>query len=495
MTDSLGATTSTAHTQAEHDGKPIPISSAYHSQLANELVRMKTAYNRERMPSNKTRRQWLRSLKAMLKENEQAIVDAIDTDFKGRSADETRIAEIMPSIQGINHSIHKVSGWMRPSYRWPGLTMVPAISKVHYQPLGVVGILVPWNYPLLLAVGPLNAALSAGNRAMIKMPEHTPVFSALFEKLIQQYLGDDVVKVFNGGADLAVEFTKQPFDHMIFTGSTNIGRHVMHAAADNLTPVTLELGGKSPAIVSEGVNLDMAAERICFGKSLNSGQTCIAPDYVLVPNSRLDDFIRAYKSKFNRMYPEKSRLQDFSNMINTAQADRIRNWLNSAEQSGATIHHLIDNATDTKNEQSINPVIVTNCDNDQALIQQEIFGPVLPVIGYESLEDAVAYVNDRPRPLALYFFSHESKEQKYVLNETHSGGVCLNDTIMHIASEGLPFGGIGPSGMGHYHSKEGFLALSKAKAVLGKGRISTTKLIYPPYRKSLITLIYKIFAR
>lgn len=494
MTDSLTAMQPIEKAQADTNKAATSIGSTHYEQLSTELKRIKDCYNRERMPSAKTRKGWLKSLKTMLKDNEQAIIDAIYTDFKGRCADETRIAELMPSIQGINHSLHKLSGWMRPSYRWPGLTMVPAITKVHYQPLGVVGILVPWNYPLLLAVGPLNAALSAGNRAMIKMPEHTPVFSALFEKLIKQYLGDDVVKVFNGGADLAVEFTKQPFDHMVFTGSTQIGRHVMRAAADNLTPVTLELGGKSPAIVSDNVNLDRAAERICFGKSLNSGQTCIAPDYVLVPHNRIDAFICAYKTKFNEMYPSDSRAQDYSNMINTAQADRVRQWLSSAEASGAHIHPLVDEPSG-QHEQLIHPVIVTQCDDDQALIQQEIFGPVLPVIGYDTLEDAVNYVNQRPRPLALYFFSHERKQQQYVLNETHSGGVCLNDTIMHIASEGLPFGGIGPSGMGHYHSKEGFLALSKAKAVLTKGRISTSKLIYPPYKKSFLNLIYRIFAR
>lgn len=506
MTDTLAEPQIAPHNQTNSEA----IANGSHhqarqsEQLLGELQKMQASYNRERMPSAKTRKAWLKSLKAMLKENQQAIIEAIDTDFNGRSADETKLAELMPSIQGINHSLHKVSGWMRPSYRWPGLTMMPAITKVHYQPLGVVGILVPWNYPLFLAIGPLTAALAAGNRAMIKMPEHTPTFSALFEKLIQQYLGDEVAKVCNGGAELASEFTKLPLDHIVFTGSTHIGHHVMRAAADNLTPVTLELGGKSPVIVNDTIDLALAAERICFGKSVNAGQTCVAPDYVLVPNNRINAFITAYKAAFDRMYPDATRGEDYSNMINQAQANRVNSWLDSAQQQGAQIHPLVSKQVVTKqvvtkhveqNSQRIDPVLVTDCPQDTPLLQEEIFGPALPIIGYDSLEEAVAYVNDRPRPLALYFFGHERKQQQYVINETHSGGVCINETIMHVAADSLPFGGIGPSGMGHYHAKEGFLTLSKAKAILSKGRISTSNLIYPPYGKSMLNLVYRLFVR
>jgi coniferyl-aldehyde dehydrogenase len=466
--------------------------------LAHELQRLRQHYELQRMPDGNTRKEWLLNCKKMLLENQQAIIEALNSDFKGRSGDETRLAELMPCIQGINYALHRVKGWMRPQRRFAGLAFLPASARISYQPLGVVGIVVPWNYPLFLAIGPLTAALSAGNRAMIKMPEHTPVFSALFARLVQQYLGNGLVKVINGGPDTAVAFTQQAFDHLIFTGSTQIGRHVMRAAADKLTPVTLELGGKSPVIISDDINIDLAAERICFGKSLNAGQTCVAPDYVLVPEGRMNAFIAAYKRQFSKMYPAESEQEDYSSMINEAQAGRIKQALKEAEQGGACLHPLSDAQSQQRAEQHphrINPVLVTQCPESSSLLKDEIFGPVLPLIPYQNLSDAIEYINERPRPLALYFFGHKRKQQRTVIEQTHSGGVCINETMFHVAVEDLPFGGIGPSGMGHYHAKEGFLTLSKAKAVFSKGRLNSSKLIYPPYNKWLNRLIYKLFIR
>ncbi|MGK9066878.1 coniferyl aldehyde dehydrogenase [Stutzerimonas chloritidismutans] len=455
------------------------------------LERQRKAFAADPHPSSETRLQWLEALHDLLATHQQAIVEAISQDFGHRNADETRLAEIMPSLHGIRHAQRHLRRWMKPSRRRVGLAFQPASARVIYQPLGIVGIIVPWNYPLYLAIGPMIGALAAGNRIMLKMSEATPVTGMLLKGLLGQIFAEDQVAVVLGEADVAIAFSRLPFDHLLFTGSTRVGRQVMRAAADNLTPVTLELGGKSPAIVSADVPLEQAAERIAFGKMLNAGQTCVAPDYVLVPRQRLAPFIEAYRQAVRHLYPSLVDNPDYTSIVNQHHADRLQAYLDDARAHGARILPLHDEGHGRR----MPPCLVLDVNDQMTLMQDEIFGPLLPVVPYDGLDEALAYVNARARPLALYYFGYGKAEQRRVLHETHAGGVCLNDTLLHVAQDDLPFGGIGPSGMGHYHGREGFLTFSKAKGVFARPRLNSTRLIYPPYGRPLQRLITRLFVR
>ncbi|KFX70662.1 coniferyl aldehyde dehydrogenase [Pseudomonas taeanensis MS-3] len=461
------------------------------SQLESSFASQRQAYRANPMPSAEQRIQWLKSLRELLTQEQDALVQAISADFSNRSADETLLAELMPSLHGIQYASKRIKTWMKPSRRSVGLQFMPASAKVIYQPLGVVGVIVPWNYPLFLAIGPLVGALSAGNRVMIKMSESTPATSQLVKDLLGKVFPEDLVSVVLGEAEVGMAFSKLPFDHLLFTGATGIGKHVMRAAAENLTPVTLELGGKSPAIVSVDVPLKDAAERIAFGKTMNAGQTCVAPDYVLVPRDRVDGFVEAYRAAVQGFYPQLKDNPDYTAIINERQQQRLNNYLSDAESKGATLIPLFPEAQGRRMPHSL----LLNVNDEMQVMQDEIFGPLLPVIPYDGLDQAFAYVNQRARPLALYFFGYDKREQQRVLHETHSGGVCLNDTLLHVAQDDMPFGGIGPSGMGHYHGHEGFLTFSKAKGVFIKQRFNAAKLIYPPYGTALQKLVYKLFVR
>lgn len=445
------------------------------------------------MPPAAQRRQWLKSLREALVKEQQALIAAIDSDFSGRSRDETLIAELLPSVQGLRHAERHLQRWMRPSRRRAGLAFQPASAKVLYQPLGVVGVIVPWNYPLFLAIGPLTGALAAGNRVMLKLSEATPATGLLLKALLERVFPADLVSVVLGEVEVGQAFSRLPFDHLLFTGATGVGRHVMQAAAHNLTPVTLELGGKSPAIVSRQVPLDTAAERIAFGKHLNAGQTCVAPDYVLVPRNRLGAFAEAYQRAVRRQFPRVTDNPDYTRIINPRQLQRLEHVLADARERGAQVLDLYPD--EPRQGRCLPPHLLLEVNDDMQVMHEEIFGPLLPLVPYDSLDQALAYINQRPRPLALYYFGYDRAEQARVLRDTHSGGVCLNDTLLHVAQDDLPFGGIGPSGMGHYHGHEGFLTFSKAKAVLAKQRINAARLIYPPYGKALQRLVYKLFIR
>ncbi len=397
----------------------------------------------------------------------------------------------MPSLHGIDYASKRLKRWMKPSRRSVNLVFQPARSKVVYQPLGVVGIIVPWNYPLFLAISPLTGALAAGNRVMIKMSEATPRTSQLLKDLIARVFPEDLVTVVLGEAEVGAAFSRLPFDHLLFTGATSIGRHVMRAAADNLTPVTLELGGKSPAIVSRDVPLKDAAQRIAFGKSLNAGQTCIAPDYVLVPRERVDDFVKAFREAMLSFYPTLEDNPDYTAIINERHFERLQGYLEDAVSKGAREVRLYEAGQGRR----MPLAILLDVSDEMTVMQEEIFGPLVPVVPYERLEEAFDYVNDRPRPLALYYFGYDRHEQERVLHETHAGGVCINDTLLHAAQEDLPFGGVGPSGMGRYHGQEGFLTFSNAKGVFVKQRFNAAAMIYPPYGKTLQKLIRKAFVR
>lgn len=443
------------------------------------------------MPVAAQRRQWLDSLRQLLSDERQALIDAISADFSHRSADETLLAELMPSLHNIHYARRHLTKWMRASRRSVGMAFQPASAKVIYQPLGVVGVIVPWNYPLYLAIGPLVGALAAGNRVMLKLSESTPATGELLKRLFAKVFPEDLVAVVLGEAEVGVAFSRLPFDHLLFTGATNVGRHVMRAAAENLTPVTLELGGKSPAIVSSDVPIGDAAERIAFGKTLNAGQTCVAPDYVLVPKNRVDEFVEAYRKAVTGFYPTLADNPDYTAIINPRHVARLNSYLTDATSKGAQVISLYKEAQERRLPFSL----LLNVSDDMLVMQDEIFGPLLPIVPYERIEQAFAYINQRPRPLALYYFGYNKAEQNRVLEQTHSGGVCLNDTLLHVAQDDLPFGGIGPSGMGHYHGHEGFLTFSKAKGVFIKQRFNAARLIYPPYGKAIQKLIYRLFVR
>ncbi|WP_371232572.1 coniferyl aldehyde dehydrogenase [Pseudomonas sp. QE6] len=461
------------------------------SQLESLLERQRQAYRANPMPDAGQRIAWLKSLANLLVTEQQAIIDAINSDFSNRSADETLLAEVLPSLHGVHYAAKRVKKWMKPSRRSVGMQFQPATAKVVYQPLGVVGVIVPWNYPLFLAIGPLTGALAAGNRVMIKMSESTPATARMLKTLLAKIFPEDMVAVVEGEVEVGVAFSKLPFDHLLFTGATSIGKHVMRAAAENLTPVTLELGGKSPAIVSTSVPMKDAAERIAFGKSLNAGQTCVAPDYVLVPHNRVDEFVDSYRQVVQGFFPKLENNPDYTAIINERQLSRLNGYLADAKARGATVIPLFPQAQGRRLPQAL----LLNVNDEMKVMQEEIFGPLLPVIPYQSLDEALRYINERDRPLALYYFGYDKREQDHVLAQTHSGGVCLNDTLLHVAQDDMPFGGVGPSGMGHYHGHEGFLTFSKAKGVFSKPRFNAARVIYPPYGKSLQKLVYKLFIR
>ncbi|WP_341521724.1 coniferyl aldehyde dehydrogenase [Pseudomonas sp. G.S.17] len=459
--------------------------------LSELLALQRKAFAANPMPTAGQRRQWLNTLRDLLSAEREALIAAISSDFSHRSADETLLAELMPCLMGIDDARKNLQKWMKPARRKVGIAFQPASAKVVYQPLGVVGVIVPWNYPLFLAVGPMIGALAAGNRVMLKLSESTPATGELLKRLFAQVFPEDLVAVVLGEAEVGIEFSRLAFDHLLFTGSTSIGRQVMRAAAENLTPVTLELGGKSPAIVSVDVPLKDAAERIAFGKTLNAGQTCVAPDYVLVPEDRVEGFVEAYRHAVLGFYPTLTDNPDYTAIINQRQLTRLTGYLEDATRKGARVITLYDQGQDRRMPFSL----LLNVSDDMLVMQDEIFGPLLPIVPYNRIDQAFAYINQRPRPLALYYFGYNKAEQQRVLEQTHSGGVCLNDTLLHVAQDDLPFGGVGPSGMGHYHGREGFLTFSKAKGVFIKQRFNAARLIYPPYGKAIQRLVYRLFIR
>ena len=450
--------------------------------LKNTFEQLKRQHQGEPYPSRASRDEDLRRLKRLLLDNQEDIKSAISEDFGYRSPYETEFAEIYPALKSISYTRKSLAEWLAPSKRGVDIWFKPAKATVMYQPLGVVGIIVPWNYPLFLALGPLIGALAAGNRVMLKMSEFTPNFSQLFAELCEQYLGSEKVVVINGGADTGEAFSKLPFDHLIFTGSTNIGKKVMAAASENLTPVTLELGGKSPVIIDKNFPLKTAVERLMFGKLLNAGQTCLAPDYVFVHNSKVEDFVRLSTEVARKFYPDWHE-KDYTALASDKQVSRYQEMLQDAKAKGAKVIPLYEHEADELVENKAVPTLVLNTTPDMLIRQQEIFGPLLPVVPYQEHSEAVSWINKQPRPLALYLFSYnKSVVNDYMLN-TISGGVTLNDTILHVSQDELPFGGVGASGMGHYHGHEGFKTFSKAKSIYHQSRLSGVKLMYPPPSK------------
>lgn len=451
--------------------------------LAAIHARLREAAAGDSNPGWRRRDAWLDALERLIRENQTAIAEAIRGDFGNRSLHETQLLELFPSFEAIRHARRHLKSWMRPERRAVSMWFLPGRARVLHQPLGVVGVIVPWNYPLLLAVGPLVAALAAGNRVMVKMSEYTPATSDLFARLVVKYFSDDEVAVVQGDAGVAQAFARLPFGHLLFTGSTKVGYSVMRAAADNLTPVTLELGGKSPAILGPDYSMEKFAERVMVGKTMNAGQTCIAPDYVLVPAGQAREFIAAARKVVDACYPDILRTPDYSSIVGERHYRRLLGLVEDARGQGAEVVPLSAAAEPDAATRRIPPVALLNVGADMQVMQEEIFGPILPVVGYRDLDEAIAYVNARPNPLALYYFDHDRGRIEHVLEQTLSGGVTINDTLLHIAQDSLPFGGVGESGKGHYHGFEGFEAFSKKKAVFFQSRVNGMRLFKPPYGK------------
>ncbi len=465
-------------------------------QINRIFTEQQQAFRENPAPSVAERRENLKRLKRALLAYQDELMEAIDRDFGGRSPDETILAELMPSIQNINYTLSHLTQWMKPEKRKVHMLFQPARNEIHYEPLGVVGIMVPWNYPLFLTAGPLTAALAAGNRVMIKLSEYTPETSALIQKILEETFPQDLVAVVNGEADVAQSFAAKAFDHLLFTGSTEIGRHVMRAAADNLTPVTLELGGKSPAIVSQDVPMKDAAERIAFGKGINAGQTCVAPDYILCPRDRVNSFVEQFRAAVATMYPTMRDNRDYTSIITQRHHDRLTRLIEDARAKGAEIIEVNPGNEHFGDDTRKMPIqLVLNPTPDMLVLQEEIFGPVLPVVTYGQLEEALNYINDRPHPLALYYFGYNRTEQKRVREQTRSGGICVNDTLVHVGQDDLPFGGVGDSGMGNYHGQEGFVTFSNTRGVMSKQKLNSGKIVHPPHNTLLHKLIYRIFLR
>jgi coniferyl-aldehyde dehydrogenase len=458
--------------------------------------RLRAAYRKDPMPSYQQRKAWLAKLLQVVRKNRKLIAETISQDFGNRSFHESQIGEIFTLVTGIADMQRNLKRWMRPERRHVMLPMLPGRARVHYQPLGVVGVISPWNYPFQLAVGPLAAALAAGNRVMLKPSEHTPRTSQLLARLLGEALGPDVVAVVTGGTDIGTMFSRLPFDHLLFTGSTDVGKHVMRAAAENLTPVTLELGGKSPALLHESFSIERAAQRIAAGKWFNAGQTCIAPDYVLVPNGKIELFVSALKRCVSEAYPRLRENGDYTAMINTKHRDRVLGLITDAQSRGARAVE-INPAGERLDPQDrkIAPTLLLSVNDDMRVMQEEIFGPVLPIVGYTTLDQAIEYIADRPRPLALYYFDGDRKRVKRVLQQTISGGAAINDTLIHFAVDDLPFGGVGPSGMGAYHGIEGFRTFSHKKGVFYQATLNAASTLGPPYPRRLDKLFDLLLGR
>ena len=431
--------------------------------LHQRLLTQRTAFEQAPWPDAAERRTALRRLREVLLAAKPELFEALSNDFGGRGWQEIQLLELFPAVEALRHAERHVARWMRDERRRTGLWHLPGRNRVVKQPLGVVGVIVPWNLPLYLSVGPLASALAAGNRVMLKLSEFTPTFSDRFQKLIADTFPPEQVTVIAGGADVAADFASLPFDHLLFTGSTEVGRKVMAAASANLTPVTLELGGKSPALVGPECSATLAAQRLVYGKCANAGQICVAPDYVLLPRGMEQAFAEAAAAEVMRRYPSLLDNPDYASVINGHHVARLQGLLEDALAKGARampLHPEQDVA-----RRRLSPTLLFDVRDDMRVMQEEIFGPWLPVVPYDRLEDAIRYVNARPRPLALYYMGNDRRHQEQVLRQTHAGGVTFNEVALHVAQDDLPFGGIGGSGMGHYHGREGFLTFSKVKPV------------------------------
>jgi coniferyl-aldehyde dehydrogenase len=458
--------------------------------MARVLEAQRQAHIKDGPPPAEKRIEWIDRAIGLLVGHKDAIADALREDFGHRSVHASLLFDVSGAIGPLKHSKASLKTWMKREKRKvePALLgLFGARAYVEYQPKGVIGVISPWNFPFNLTFAPLAGIFAAGNRAMIKPSEFTPRCSELMERMFKSAYDETEVAVFTGGPDVGGAFSKLAFDHLLFTGATSIAYHVMRAAAENLVPTTLELGGKSPVIIGESADMKLTASRVMLGKTMNAGQICLAPDYVMVPKGRAQEFVAAASGAIAAMYPTLKDNPDYTSVINQRHYDRLNSYIEDAKAKGAEIVEL-NPAKENFSQQpfhKIPPTIVLNPTDDMKIMQDEIFGPLLPVKTYDKVEEAIDYVNGRDRPLGLYYFGDNAAEQDRVLTRTTSGGVSVNDVIMHVSMEDLPFGGIGPSGMGAYHGIDGFKTFSHAKAVFKQAKMDVTAMLRPPYGEKI----------
>ena len=448
------------------------------------FARQRAAFAADPMPNYQVRATRLRALHKAMLEHREALATAIDVDYGGRSWHETMFLDVFAVVSLIRYTLARLRGWMRPQRRSVELFLQPAQAHVVYQPKGVVGIIAPWNYPVYLSIGPLCAALAAGDRAIVKPSEAVPRTSDAIATMLRSVFDEDVVAVATGGPDVSEALSSLPLDHLFFTGSSTVARHVLRVAAENLTPVTLELGGKSPLIVHPSYPADRAAKRIVVAKFFNAGQTCVAPDYALVHKGSRQRLVKALEQAIRDAYPSVMGNPDYTSIIDQRHVARLRGIVDDARAKGATV---VEVGRDGRpgdaptSRRTFVPTLLLDVDDDMRAMRDEIFGPVLPIVEYDALEDAIAFVNGRPRPLTLSYFDDDARRIRQVLRSTISGGVCVNEAALHVLNPDLPFGGIGGSGFGAYHAEAGFRTFSHAKAVLSRGRLNSANLLTPPY--------------
>lgn len=475
--------------------------------MQNILDRQKAAQLAEGPPSAETRIDRLDRAIGLLVDHADAITQALSEDFGHRSVDASLFADVAASIEPLKHAKRHVRAWMRRERRAVSpapLALLGARAWVDYLPKGTVGVISPWNFPFNLTFAPLAGVLAAGNRAMIKPSELTPRCSALMQQMIGTAFADTEIAVVTGGPDVGEAFSRLPFDHLLFTGATSVAKHIVRAAAEHLVPVTLELGGKSPAIVGRDADLDLAARRLMFGKTLNAGQMCVAPDYALVPRDRVEAFVAALSRAAGVMFPTWRDNPDYTSIVNDRHHARLMGYLDNARAGGATVRMLVPTDTElavpvdvdvdvgaiaASADRRIPPMAVIDANDAMDVMRDEIFGPILPVLPYDGIDDAIAYVNRHERPLSLYYFGNHVAEQERVLSRTVVGGVTINDTVMHLAMDDLPFGGIGASGSGAYHGKTGFLTFSHARPVYKQASFDVTAMLRPPYGAAIKRLM------
>jgi coniferyl-aldehyde dehydrogenase len=460
------------------------------AEMETLLKRQRDAFTASRPEPMSQRKDRIRRAMALVREHGDAFAKAMSTDFGNRSPAQSMLTDIAAVVGAGHDALKNMDRWAKTDKRkvqFP-LGLLGARAEVRYEPKGVIGILSPWNFPVQLAFGPLMQVLAAGNRAMIKPSEFTERTSELMAQLTAEYFAPEEVAVVTGGPDVAGAFSSLPFDHLVFTGSTATGRRVMMAAAENLVPVTLELGGKSPVIMGRSADFAKAGERIAWGKMMNAGQICLAPDYLMVPEDKEDEAISGVVAGASAMYPTLLDNEDYTSIVSDRHFERLQGLIEDARGKGAEVIEVNPANEDfgNSNQRKLPLTILRHATEDMAAMQEEIFGPVLPIRTYKSVDQAVDYINEHDRPLGLYYFGEDRAEQERVLTRTISGGVTTNDVVFHVSMEDLPFGGIGPSGMGSYHAVEGFREFSHARAVYHQPKVDVTKLagLKPPYGKA-----------
>lgn len=461
------------------------------AKMTDALESQRQAYLKEGAVSVETRIDRLeRGMDGLLKYADK-FAEAMDKDFSCRPRQVSMLTDVAASVTAMKHAKKHLKRWMKGQKRptmFP-LNLLGGRSRIEYQPLGVVGVIAPWNFPVYLTFGPLAGVLAAGNRAMLKPSEFTPATSAVMAEMVADTWSEDEVAIFDGGPEVGQAFSSLPFDHLLFTGATSVARHIMAAASRNLVPVTLELGGKSPVIISRSADIEKSVQRIMLGKTLNAGQICLAPDYLMVPEEKLHEVIAAAQKTVAEMYPKLLDNDEYTSVINQRHYDRLNGYLAEAEERGVkviAINPAGEDFSQQNDTRKIPPTLIAEPSDDLKVMEEELFGPLLPIRTYKEFEETIGYVNSKPRPLAAYYFGSDAAEEQAVVQRTTSGGVCINDVIMHIMQEELPFGGVGPSGMGAIHGHEGFKTFSHAKSIFSQTKLNISKLsgMLPPYSKT-----------